>query len=182
MASRRRWPGFLGVLGVSAFTVENADRANQTTRFSPSARFSARSRARPSQRSLPTRAVVICAARSVVRRCVGGRVGVHRRAVDRRVSRRRRRRGRPRRDAAAGALGRHRPVYGSARRSVAARPDHRLDRDRADLAIGACAVIVASGGAIAVVYGLAVIATIAVTPLRAAHSALLPSLCAARTS
>ena len=52
-----------------------------------------------------------------------------------------------------------------------------MDRDRADLAIGACAVVVVSGGAIAVVYGLAVIATIAVTPLRAAHSALLPSLC-----
>jgi MFS family permease len=45
------------------------------------------------------------------------------------------------------------------------------------LAIGASAVVVASGGAIAVVYGLAVIATIAVTPLRATHSALLPSLC-----
>jgi MFS family permease len=45
------------------------------------------------------------------------------------------------------------------------------------LTIGACAVVVASGGAIAVVYGLAVIATVAVTPLRAAHSALLPSLC-----
>lgn len=45
------------------------------------------------------------------------------------------------------------------------------------LAIGVSALVVASGGAIAIVYGLAVIATIAVTPLRAAHSALLPSLC-----
>ena len=61
----------------------------------------------------------------------------------------------------------------------------RMPRDRIivwigivrTLAIGASAVAVASGGASAVVYGLAVVATIAVTPLRAAHSALLPSLC-----
>lgn len=61
----------------------------------------------------------------------------------------------------------------------------RLPRDRIivwigivrALAIGASAIVVASGGATAVVYALAVIATIAVTPLRAAHSALLPSLC-----
>jgi MFS family permease len=45
------------------------------------------------------------------------------------------------------------------------------------MAVGVSALVVASGGAIEVVYGLAVIATIAVTPLRAAHSALLPSLC-----
>ena len=61
----------------------------------------------------------------------------------------------------------------------------RLPRDRIivwigivrTLVIGACSIIVASGGETAIVYGLAVIATIAVTPLRAAHSALLPSLC-----
>ncbi len=61
----------------------------------------------------------------------------------------------------------------------------RLPRDRIivwigivrALVIGASALAVASGGASAIVYGLAVIATIAVTPLRAAHSALLPSLC-----
>jgi len=45
------------------------------------------------------------------------------------------------------------------------------------VAIGGCMFVVAAGGAIAFVYGLAVIATIAVTPLRAAHSALLPTLC-----
>jgi MFS family permease len=61
----------------------------------------------------------------------------------------------------------------------------RLPRDRIiawigivrALAIGACVFVVASGGETTIVYGLAVIATIAVTPLRAAHSALLPSLC-----
>ena len=61
----------------------------------------------------------------------------------------------------------------------------RLPRDRIlawigivrTLTMSTCAVVVASGGEPAVVYGLAVIATIAVTPLRAAHSALLPSLC-----
>ena len=61
----------------------------------------------------------------------------------------------------------------------------RLARDRLiawigivrAVSIAGAAGVLMSGGAVLVVYGLAVIATIAVTPLRAAHSALLPSLC-----
>jgi MFS family permease len=45
------------------------------------------------------------------------------------------------------------------------------------VSIAVAAGVVASGGPVLLVYGLAVIATIAVTPLRAAHSALMPSLC-----
>ena len=45
------------------------------------------------------------------------------------------------------------------------------------LAIAVAAGVLAAGGAPVLVYALATIATIAVTPLRAAHSALLPSLC-----
>lgn len=45
------------------------------------------------------------------------------------------------------------------------------------VAIAVAAAVVWSGGGVLMVYGLALIATIAFTPLRAAHSALLPSLC-----
>lgn len=44
-------------------------------------------------------------------------------------------------------------------------------------ATAAIAAVLAAGGPIAAVYGLAVVSTLAVTPFRAAHSALLPSLC-----
>jgi MFS family permease len=62
----------------------------------------------------------------------------------------------------------------------------RVRRERAIAAIGfvrgasmgLMALVLASGGPTALVYALAVVSTIAGTPFRAAHSALLPSLCA----
>jgi MFS family permease len=61
----------------------------------------------------------------------------------------------------------------------------RVRRERAITAIGLVrgasmglmAVVLASGGPTALVYALAVVSTVAGTPFRAAHSALLPSLC-----
>ena len=62
----------------------------------------------------------------------------------------------------------------------------RVRRERAITAIGLVraaamslmAVVLASGGPTVLIYALAVVSTIAGTPFRAAHSALLPSLCA----
>jgi MFS family permease len=45
------------------------------------------------------------------------------------------------------------------------------------VATGVAAVLLAGDGPVAAVYALAVVSTIAITPYRAAHSALLPSLC-----
>jgi MFS family permease len=46
------------------------------------------------------------------------------------------------------------------------------------VAMGLMALVVAAGGPTPLIYALAVVSTIAGTPFRAAHSALLPSLCA----
>ena len=62
----------------------------------------------------------------------------------------------------------------------------RMRRERAITAIGLVravamglmALVLAAGGATVLIYALAVVSTVAGTPFRAAHSALLPSLCA----
>src|SRR5690349_18655911 len=62
----------------------------------------------------------------------------------------------------------------------------RMRRERAITAIGLVravamglmALVLTAGGPTALIYAFAVVSTIAGTPFRAAHSALLPSLCA----